>query len=142
MIKDLRGFPYAEQLQSLAHDFGLRLIVLFGSTARGASGQESDIDLGVLAERPLSPAQRLNLWSALSSLFPADVDLTVLNHADPLVNYQVASEGVILLEMVPNAWETWKSYAVRHYWDTGKFREGLKTYLASRAEEMRHAAAE
>ena len=142
MSKDPPGFPSAEKLQPLAHDFGLRLIVLFGSSARGASGKESDIDLGVLTEHPLSPAQRLKLWSALSSLLPTDVDLTVLNHADPLVNYQVASQGVVLLEMVPNAWETWKSYAIRHYWDTSKFREALNTYLASRAEEMRHAAAE
>jgi len=142
MVKDPFGFPSTEQLHPLAKEFGLRLIVLFGSAARRAANRESDVDLGVLAECPLSPAQRQRLWNALSALFPADVDLTMLNHAEPLISYQVASEGVVLLEAVPDTWETWKSYAVRHYWDTRKFREGLKAYLAARAEKMRHAAAE
>ncbi|MBU2611692.1 MAG: nucleotidyltransferase domain-containing protein, partial [Chloroflexi bacterium] len=135
-------FPSVEQLKPLAKNFGLRLIVLFGSTARGVMNRESDIDLGVLSEKPLSPVQRRRLWSALSALFPADVDLTVLNHADPLVSYQIASEGVILFETVSFAWETWKSYAMRRYWDTHKFRESQSVYLARRAEELRHAALE
>lgn len=140
MLENLAGFPSAEQLKPLAKAFGLRLIVLFGSTARGATNRESDIDLGVLSEKPLSLMQRQRLWSALSTLFPADVDLTVLNHADPLVSYKVASEGIILFEAVPLAWETWKSYAVRRYWDTHKFRESQSAYLTRRAEELRHAA--
>ncbi len=142
MLENFADFPSVEQLKPLARNFGLRLIVLFGSTARGVTNRESDIDLGVLSEKPLSPVQRRRLWSALSTLFPADVDLTVLNHADPLVSYQIASEGVILFETVSFAWETWKSYAVRRYWDTHKFRESQSAYLARRAEELRHAALE
>ncbi len=142
MLEDFTDFPSVEQLKPLAKNFGLRLIVLFGSTARGVMNRESDIDLGVLSEKPLSPVQRRRLWSALSALFPADVDLTVLNHADPLVSYQIASEGVILFETVSFAWETWKSYAMRRYWDTHKFRESQSVYLARRAEELRHAALE
>lgn len=142
MLENFADFPSVEQLKPLAKNFGLRLIVLFGSTARGVMNRESDIDLGVLSEKPLSPVQRRRLWSALSALFPADVDLTVLNHADPLVSYQIASEGVILFETVSFAWETWKSYAMRRYWDTHKFRESQSIYLARRAEELRHAALE
>ncbi len=132
------GFPSSEQLKSLSEEFGLRLIVLFGSAARGEMKRDSDIDLGILAERPLLPAQRKRLWSALSRLFPADVDLTMLDHVGTPVSYQVAREGSVLLETVPNAWETWKSYALRHYWDTHKFRESQSAYLSRRAEEMRH----
>lgn len=142
MLENFADLPSAEQLKPLAMNFGLRLIVLFGSTARGVMNRESDIDLGVLSEKPLSPVQRRRLWSALSALFPAEVDLTVLNHADPLVSYQIASEGVILFEAVSFAWETWKSYAMRRYWDTHKFRESQSVYLARRAEELRHAALE
>jgi len=142
MLENFADFPSAEQLEPLARKFGLRLIVLFGSTARGVMNRESDIDLGVLSEKPLSLVQRRRLWSALSAFFPADVDLTMLDHADPLVSYQVASEGVILFETIPFAWETWKSYAVRRYWDTDKFRESQSAYLTRRAEELRHVALE
>ncbi|MDI6768985.1 MAG: nucleotidyltransferase domain-containing protein [Anaerolineales bacterium] len=142
MLENFADFPSVEQLKPLAKNFGLRFIVLFGSTARGVMNRESDIDLGVLSEKPLSPVQRRRLWNALSALFPADVDLTMLNHADPLVSYQIASEGVILFETVSFVWETWKSYAMRRYWDTHKFRESQSVYLARRAEELRHAALE
>jgi predicted nucleotidyltransferase len=50
MIMLLPGFPYAEQLKPLANEFGLRLVVLFGSNARGTANQDSDVDLGVLSE--------------------------------------------------------------------------------------------
>jgi len=142
MSPNLAGFPSEAQLKPLAEEFSLRLIVLFGSTARGAMTRESDIDLGILAEKPLWPAQRKRLWNALSRLFPADVDLTMLDHVGTPVSYLVAREGSVLVETVPNAWETWKSYALRHYWDTYKFRKSQSTYLSRRADEMRHAAPE
>lgn len=138
----LSEFSSAKQLKSLANEFGLQLIVLFGSAARGTANQDSDVDLGVLSKSPLLPAQRRRLWSALSRLFSTDIDLTVLNHVGPPLSYQVASEGVVLFEAVQNAWETWKSYAIRHYWDTRKFREDQSAYLFRRAEEIRHAGLE
>jgi predicted nucleotidyltransferase len=109
----------------VAAGFDLRLIVLFGSSARGRARQDSDLDVGVFAKHPLSATQRTDLWGRLSQLLQAEVDLTVLNHVEPLLGYQV----------------NWKSYAVRRYWDTHKYRDALKDYLARRAEEMRRASA-
>ena len=133
--------PSADQLRSVAAGFDLRLIVLFGSSARGRARQDSDLDVGVFAKHPLSATQRTELWSRLSQLFQAEVDLTVLNHVEPLLGYQVARDGVVLFEAEPQVWENWKSYAVRRYWDTHKYRDALKDYLARRAEEMRRASA-
>ena len=134
--------PTTEQLRSLAETYDLRLVVLFGSWARGRAGQDSDVDVGVLVKRPLSAPQRPRLWSALSQLFQAEVDLTVLNHVAPVVGYQVARDGVVLFEAEPGDWEGWKSYAVRRFWDTHKHRQALEGYLARRVEEMRRALAE
>jgi len=133
--------PSAVQLQTLARQFGVRALVLFGSVARGTSREGSDIDIAVLLERQLKGERRRQLWAALSQLFSRDVDLTVLNHAEPLVRFRVACEGKILFVADGDAWETWKSYAVRQYWDTEKFREALKSYLSRRVEEIRNAAA-
>ncbi|MBU2610593.1 MAG: nucleotidyltransferase domain-containing protein, partial [Chloroflexi bacterium] len=43
MLENFADFPSVEQLKPLAKNFGLRLIVLFGSTARGVMNRESDI---------------------------------------------------------------------------------------------------
>jgi predicted nucleotidyltransferase len=130
-----------EQLRPLVDVFDLRLVVLFGSSARGRARQDSDLDIGVLVKHPLSTTQRARLWNDLSRLFQADVDLTVLNHVEPLLGYQVARDGLLLFETEPRTWENWKSYAIRRFWDTHKYRDALKEYLTRRAEEMRHASA-
>ncbi|OIN94795.1 MAG: hypothetical protein COS37_07975 [Anaerolineae bacterium CG03_land_8_20_14_0_80_58_20] len=139
MAAKLPVLPTSEQLQPIAQKFGVRLIVLFGSVARGRIHEESDIDVAVLTERPLTFNKRLKLWSALSPLFRADIDLAILNHANPLFGFRIANEGKVLFEGAPRVWENWKSYAVRYYWDTAKFREDLEKRLARSVERARYA---
>jgi len=141
MVANSLIIPSETQFQPMAQRFGIRALVLFGSAARGTLREASDIDIAVLLQRYPAVEKRQQLWSALSQLFSRDVDLTVLNHAEPLVSFRVACEGKILFVADDRAWESWKSDAVRQYWDTEKFREALKTYLSRRAEEIRNAAA-
>ena len=132
--------PTKKQLEPIAKKFGLRFIVLFGSVARGKVHEDSDIDVGVYTEHPITFNKRLKLWLELSKLLHADIDLAVLNHPNPLFGFRVANEGKVLFEKKPFLWENWKSYAVRYYWDTAKFREDAKKRLACNIERMRHAA--
>jgi len=138
-VKEQPVMAGMDRLQQTAEEYALRLVVLFGSAARGQSRPDSDVDLGVLTTRPLSVVKRNRLWSALSQLFQADVDLTALNHIEPLLGLQIAREGVPLYQAQAGAWENWRSYQVRRFWDTHKFRDALRRYVSRRAEEMRHA---
>ncbi|MBI5842816.1 MAG: nucleotidyltransferase domain-containing protein [Chloroflexi bacterium] len=133
--------PSKKQLQPIAQKYGLRFIVLFGSVARGRVHEESDIDIGVLAERPLTLNRRLKLWLELSNLFRAEIDLAVLNHAEPVFGFEVARDGELLYERDNFAWENWRSYKIRQFWDTGKFRDDLERYVARRVKGMGHAPA-
>lgn len=136
---DTFTLPNANQFQTLATQHKLRLIVLFGSAARGKMHAESDMDIGVFVEKKLTPSKRMTLWSQLSRLFPRDVDLSVINHIDPAVAFRIAKEGILLFEDEPGRWENWKSYALLQYWDTAKFRADLKKYVVQQAEELRDA---
>jgi predicted nucleotidyltransferase len=136
---DTSVLPNTSQLQTLASKHQLQLIVLFGSAARGTMREESDLDIGIQSKKKLSHAQRLSLWSDLSGLFDRDVDLTVLNYPNPVLDFEIAKEGLLLFEAEENVWENWKSFRVRHYWDTEKFRVDLRQFVSRRAEEMRHA---
>ena len=141
MTANLPAIPTSGQLQPIAQKFGVGLIVLFGSVARGKIHEESDIDIGVLTDRPITFNKRLKLWYELSSLFRADIDLAMLNHAEPVFGFQVARDGKLLFERDKFAWENWRSYKIRQYWDTKKFRDDLERYLARRVKEMRYASA-
>lgn len=104
--------PPPGQLQPIAEQYSLRLIVLFGSQARGGTHAGSDADVAVWMERSLSAEERLDLWGALTRLFEAEVDLTTLNRAEPLLLYQVASTGQLLYESEEWAWENLSPMAI------------------------------
>ena len=131
--------PTTEQLKPIAERYGLTLIVLFGSWVRGTTHQESDVDVAVLPRKPLTPKKRLRLWGDLTEAFQAEVDLTSLEHAGPLLLYHVARDGQLLYEGERWAWAKLKSYGYRNYWDSRKLFDDLKRYLARRAEEIRRA---
>jgi predicted nucleotidyltransferase len=130
---------FAQELESIAHQHSLTLIVLFGSQATGRLHSQSDVDVAVLPSRRLSWDERNELWAKLCELFQAEVDLSVLDHAQPLLMYQVAEHGQVLYEGEQWAWANFKLYARRLYWDTAPLRESLSRYLNRRVEEMRHA---
>ena len=131
--------PPQKQLQPIAKKYGLRFIVLFGSVARGRVHEESDIDIGIYLERPISFSKRLKLWLELSEIFRAEIDLAVLNHAEPVFGSLVSRDGKLLYEGKKYAWENWRSYKTRQYWDTKKFRDDLERYVARRAQEITYA---
>jgi len=131
--------PSPVQFQSIAEQYDLRLVVLFGSQATGQMHSRSDADVAIWTERPLSVEERLELWGALTCLFETETDLTEMNRAEPLLLFQIASTGRLLYKAQDLAWENFKSYAYRRYWDSAKFFADMARYVSRRAEEMRRA---
>lgn len=88
--------------KALAAGPSLRLAMLFGSAAKGGFHSGSDIDVGIIPVDPDLPlADELRLQSAMECALNRSVDLVRLDHAPTLVRYQVAIEGVALLEATP-----------------------------------------
>ena len=76
-----------------------RLVILFGSRARGAATKASDADVAVLADRSLGLEERMALAEELAGQLavPADaIDLIDLSSAPPLLAREVAETGVLL----------------------------------------------
>lgn len=93
----------------------LRLLVLYGSRARGDAHAASDWDFayssdGVLDELGL----RAELASALDS---DDVDVVDLDRAGAVLRYAVARDGKALLERAPDEFERFVLRAVRFWLD-------------------------
>jgi len=60
---------------------GVRYALVFGSAARDALSADSDLDLAVSADRPLSSAQRHALIGALAAACGRPIDLVDLRSA-------------------------------------------------------------
>lgn len=93
---------------------------LFGSRAAGRHKQNSDADVAVLLSPPaVKRAFKLQLrWQEeLARIIGANVDLVILNEADPLLKFQVYSKGLPAHVKIPASAEKFKWRAISEYWD-------------------------
>lgn len=94
----------------------VRLLVLFGSTARGKAGPRSDVDLGVLLD-PYSAALRFKVDAELGRAARREVDTVLLDDAPPLLRFEIARDGVLLFEREEGLWTHFKAKAMVDWWD-------------------------
>lgn len=109
-------------LRDIAARYEIALILQFGSTVKGAVHDRSDFDVAALLEgRPPGFSERAQLVHELQLLFPGrEVDLVVLNHADPLLLKQVL-ESCRLLFGSPRRLAELEMYGFRRYQDHRRF---------------------
>jgi predicted nucleotidyltransferase len=112
---------------------GVRLAVLFGSTARGASKEASDLDVGVLFEPGSRPAASFEV--ALSRATRRHVDLVFLDEAPPLLRFEIARDGRTLVERVPHSWADFKARAMLDWWDWAPLARRLHASAVRRVRE-------
>jgi predicted nucleotidyltransferase len=119
-----------QRLGETAAAHGVELLVHFGSTATGVAHAGSDVDLAVLLARvPDSYAQEADLQAVLQSGVPdREVDLVILNRADPLLLKQVTESGRLLYGD-PNRWQEFRAYAFKRYQDHRRFLQMEREYV-------------
>lgn len=94
----------------------LRAVFLFGSAADHSDGEDSDLDIALLGDRPLDPLLLWDLSSTLAGKAGRSVDLVDLRQASTVMKYQVVSKGRILWQ-ADHAGDLFVSAAQREYWD-------------------------
>lgn len=94
-----------------------RLVVLFGSRARGTAREESDADVGIVPVGELSLEAELNLAAALSGASKMEVDLVRLDRADPLLAREAARTGVAVFEARPGEFAAFRANAISEWLD-------------------------
>ena len=145
----MNGLVKTDGLAGLCHERGISLIVLFGSQVQGSAKEDSDVDLGlVLDTYPITPEEELVLIRELVwTIKNANLDITILNHADPLLGYHVACHGHPLYEREPHSFERFQLRAWKRFIDTAKFRRLQGPFIEAflrgdvrRARQDRHRA--
>ena len=125
-----------DQLGAIAKDYGLLLVLQFGSSVTGKAHGRSDVDIAVLLDRPeISFQKHAKLLEGLQRLFPGrEVDLAIINHADPLFLKKITDDCLILYGAVERL-QGLKIYAFKRYQDHRKYfameRQYAAKYLAS-----------
>jgi predicted nucleotidyltransferase len=103
-------------LDKLVREYGLDLIVMFGSRARGESRVDSDTDIAVRGSRELSRDEELTIAAELDKLYP-NVDLCDIRKASPLLLGAIGNDAKLVHQVRESLFEEFKIFAWNQYMD-------------------------
>ena len=118
--------PSRDEIETKLHAFfatdahGARVVYLFGSVAREAAGNDSDVDVAVLLEEdpPASFAGLpLDLEGELERLLGRPVDVVVLNRAPVDLVHRVLRDSRLVVETDRSARIAFETRARSEYFD-------------------------
>lgn len=116
----------------------VRLAVLFGSTARGTERRGSDLDIGVSVSETVD---LMALRVALQRASCEEVDVIRLEAAPPLLRFQIARDGRVIVEREAHAWADFRARAMIDWWDWAPTARRMHQIMAERIrEEARRGA--
>jgi predicted nucleotidyltransferase len=99
LIDTQSGFEIAARAKNILRDMpDLRLVILYGSAATGKMRPDSDVDIAILFDRPLSTEKKMELISRLERELKRDVDLVDLFDLNGTILKQILTKGHVLLQ--------------------------------------------
>lgn len=115
----------------------VRLAVVFGSAARGVANAQSDIDIGISLAAEADAGSLSRLRVELERAAGRAVDLVVLDEAPPLLRFEIARAGTVLVQRDPHGWADFRARALIDWWDWAPtarmMHETMTTRLADEA---------
>lgn len=119
----------------------VQLAVVFGSLARDEAVVGSDADLGLRLD-PDTRQLRREVEVTLGRKARREVDFVYLDEAHPLLRFEVARDGAVLLERRPHAWTDFKTRAMVDWWDWAPTARRIHAAAVRRLRErLRHDGA-
>jgi predicted nucleotidyltransferase len=109
-----------QKIDQIGKKYNLRLILLFGSFSRGEARPESDLDIAILGQEPISFDTLLRIYSEMPFVFDndgnkrRDLDLVSLHDVNPLFRFYVMRDSILLYGKSIDYY-SFKAYAFRDY---------------------------
>ena len=140
-ISDLKS----EIPQILAQIPYLKLLVLFGSRARGDNTEFSDWDFAALYDEDIRQQHAqgwkgFELWNVLIHLLKVgddDIDLVELQQCSPWIAHSIARDGVILFEAEPNIFREKKKNSLKTEEEQKAYRQAVRVKVQATLKRLR-----
>ncbi|ADH60571.1 DNA polymerase beta domain protein region [Thermoanaerobacter mathranii subsp. mathranii str. A3] len=119
-----------KKLKEFVNKYNISLILIFGSYAKGRARELSDLDIGIKFDKNID----MNLYSSilreLVEIFNReDIDVVVLNYADPLLRFEIITSCKVLYQAYSEAYIDFYLYSVKSYDDVKKLKKLEENYL-------------
>ena len=98
MINNYSTIKFKKSLAPVFDKYGIRRAVLFGSYAKGATNEKSDVDL--LVDSGLRGLKFISLREDISRILKREVDLFDVTHIEKnsQIDKEIAATGVVIHE--------------------------------------------
>lgn len=117
------------KINILLEQFDIKLIYIFGSYAKGTNNKNSDVDIAVLLDK-YTPYDKINLISELVGILNrSDIDVVILNDANPILKFQVIKYGKIIYMVSEYEKVIFESKTMDEYMDMEFFRKRQKQIM-------------
>lgn len=130
-----------KHIDKLVRVYGIKLIYIFGSYAKGENRADSDLDIAVYFDSEVDGFVKLDILDELVGIFNReDIDLVILNNVDEVLKFQVIKYGkvVYMEDLVTKV--TFESRVMSEYMDREYFREVRNKYSHKRFLEVMNAS--
>lgn len=118
---------------TIAQQFGVDFLVIFGSQVAGATHQTSDLDIGYFAPKKLNFKQEYDLVTHLQKVFlHHKVDLVNLGAVSALLQHRACFGGELIAEATPHSFAKFQMIAYINYIDTSYLRILRNRHLTSK----------
>ncbi len=111
-----------EKTKDIAEKHNLRLVILYGSYAKGFVKQDSDIDIAFLGKKKFSFNEEISVnmdfMDICGEFGIKEVDTKSLHNTNPLFRHQVMKDGVLIYGSSYD-FNSFRAYAFRSYCDSG-----------------------
>lgn len=127
----------SKHINKLVCDYGIKLIYIFGSYAKGENRIDSDLDIAMYFNREVDGFVKLDILDELVGIFNReDIDLVILNNVDEVLKFQVIKYGkvVYMKDLVTKV--IFESRVMSEYMDMEYFREVRNKYSHKRFSEV------
>lgn len=113
---------------------GARLVVIFGSIARGQPSPWSDVDIGVSG---CEFWEGLRIGARIGAALGREPHVVDLDTASDALRFRVAREGILLWEAAPGTWTRFRADSAVRYFDVlpivKRCAEGVRSRLLREA---------
>ena len=110
-----------QKINQLGKRYNLRLILLYGSFARGENHPDSDMDIAILGKKTIDFDTFLSIYSEMFAVFGnnqrGEIDLNSLHNINPLFRFYVMRDSILLFGKTVDYY-SFKAYAFRDYQDS------------------------
>ncbi|BDR66051.1 type VII toxin-antitoxin system MntA family adenylyltransferase antitoxin [Clostridium tetani] len=117
-------------IEKLVEDYGIKLLYIFGSYAKGKNNKNSDLDIAVLLDENYNPMDKLRLIGDLTLIFKRDdIDLVILNSASPVLRHQIIKYGKLVYMEREETKVFFEVKVLNVYMDMEPFRRTQMKYI-------------